>query len=91
MQTKEFLRWPKYEKAWRNAFDRFWARWHGVPTLQGKRRWFEDFGSAQGLWDWWRSGKGQGDRPACQGAEMFAGFDDNAADRADGEQDGGEA
>jgi len=71
-QRKGFERWPKYEKMWRNAFDRFWNKWHGVPTLKGKRRWFEDFGSAQGLWDWWRSGKGQGDGPACQGAELFA-------------------
>ena len=71
-QRKEFARWPKYEKMWRSAFDLFWNKWHGVPTLKGNRRWFEDFGSAQGLWDWWRSGKGQGDGPACQGAELFA-------------------
>jgi len=71
-QRKEFERWPKYEKMWRRAFDQFWDKWHGVPTLKGKRRWFEDKGSAQGLWDWWRSGVGQGDGPACQGAELFA-------------------
>jgi phosphoadenosine phosphosulfate reductase len=71
-QARVFARWPKYERAWRSAFDRYWRNWHGVPTLKGKRRWFEDLGSAQGLWDWWRSGKGQGDGPTCQGAELFA-------------------
>ena len=82
-QRKEFERWPKYEKMWRQAFDQFWNKWHGVPTLKGKRRWFEDKGSAQGLWDWWRSGVGQGDGPACQGAELFATHelgDENAND-----------
>ena len=82
-QRKEFERWPKYEKMWRRAFDQFWNQWHGVPTLKGKRRFFEDMGSAQGLWDWWRSGVGQGDGPACQGAELFATHelgDENAND-----------
>jgi hypothetical protein len=82
-QAKEFERWPKYEKMWRRAFDQFWDRWHGVPTLKGKRRWFEDKGSAQGLWAWWRSGVGQGDGPACQGAELLATHelgDENAND-----------
>lgn len=66
MQTKEFERWPRYERLWRQAFDRFWERWHGVPTRAGKRRWFEDLGSAEGLWQWWRSGKRQGNRSDCQ-------------------------
>jgi phosphoadenosine phosphosulfate reductase len=82
-QAKEFERWPKYEKMWRRAFDQFWDKWHGVPTLKGKRRWFEDKGSAQGLWDWWRSGVGQGEGPTCQGAELFAAHelgDENAND-----------
>jgi phosphoadenosine phosphosulfate reductase len=120
-QRKAFARWPKYEVMWRAAFGRFWANYHGVPTLRvrwlrrpitervdmygvacawrdwidkdGKQRhewgcfshqrWFEDFGSAQGLWEWWRSGKGQGDGPTCQGAELFAANelgDENADD-----------
>ena len=56
-QRIEFDRWPRYEYLWRRAFDRFWEKWHGVPTRAGKRRYFEDFGSAQGFWDWWISGK----------------------------------
>ena len=66
-QRREFDRWPGFERAWRRAFHRFWAKWHGVPTRKGKRRWFEDFGSAQGLWDWWISGKAaEGDDGGCQ-------------------------
>lgn len=66
-QRRTFDRWPKYEAAWRRAFDRLWDKWHGVPTRKGKRRWFEDFGSAQGLWDWWISGKAaEGDDGGCQ-------------------------
>lgn len=72
-QRKGFARWPRYERLWRRAFDRMWDRWHGVPTLKGKRRWFEDFGSAQGMWDWWRSGKRKSDEPEeeCQGQVLF--------------------
>lgn len=56
-QRREFDRWPGFERVWRRAFDRFWDRWHDVPTRSGKRRYFEDFGSADGLWRWWISGK----------------------------------
>ena len=70
-QIKEFARWPRYEKLWQRAFDRYWQRWHGVPTLKGKRRWFEDFGSAEELWKWWRSGKRQGKVTGCQMEFLF--------------------
>ena len=66
-QRKTLARWPKYEQAWRRATWRFWDRWHGVPKRNGEPRWFEDFGSAQGLWDWWISGKAaEGDDGGCQ-------------------------
>jgi len=52
-QKIEFERWPKYKFLWRRAFDRFWDKWHGVPTKKGEQRYFEKFGSAQGFWDWW--------------------------------------
>jgi phosphoadenosine phosphosulfate reductase len=29
--------WPKYEAAWQRAFEKFWARWHGVPLE--RERW----------------------------------------------------
>jgi phosphoadenosine phosphosulfate reductase len=56
----EFARWPKYEKAWKRAFEKFWNKWHNVPTLKGRPRWFdqkrkngETFACWQDLWDWW--------------------------------------
>lgn len=69
-QAKEFERWPKYEEMWRRSVFRFWDNWHGVPTRKGTRRWFEDFGSAQGLWDWWRSGKAAEGAAECFQQEM---------------------
>ncbi len=69
---RDFDRWPKYEYLWRRAFQRFWDRWHGVPTRKGTRRWFEDFESPERLWDWWTH---QGDmKPGneeCQGSSLF--------------------
>ena len=70
-QRREFDRWPRYEQAWKRAFQRFWDKWSGVPTLKGKRRWFEDFGSWEGLWDWWISGKAAEGGNGCQGEFMF--------------------
>lgn len=70
-QDKEFARWPKYEVAWKRAVFRFYDRWHRVPTNKGTARWFEDFGSAQGLWDWWRSGKASEGRADCVYEEMM--------------------
>ncbi len=72
-QRFEFDRWPRYEFLWRRAFDRFWDKWHGVPTKKGKRRYFEDFGTAQGFWDWWISGKAKVDESGCLGmSELWA-------------------
>ena len=71
-QARAFARLPAYEQMRRRSFDKFWDKWHGVPTLTGKRRYFEDMESAQGFWDWWRSGKRQEKGPTCQGGELFA-------------------
>ena len=68
-QTKEFGRWPSYERMWFNAVKKLYPC---QRRMDGGKRWYQDFGSAQGLWDWWRSGVGQGDGPACQGAELFS-------------------
>jgi len=70
-QAAEFARWPRFERNWKLAFERFWNRWHGVPTRAGKRRWFENFGSWQGLWDWWVSGKAASGGTGCQGEFLF--------------------
>lgn len=69
-QAKEFARWPKIEARWKRACFRFWDKWHGVPNRKGERRYFEDFGSAQGLWDWWRSGKASEGATECHQQEM---------------------
>lgn len=73
MQRREFDRWPRYEEAWKRAFRRFWEKWHGVPTRDGRVRWFEDFGSWEALWAWWISGdaKQDGDDGGCQMEFLF--------------------
>lgn len=65
-----FARWPKYERMWKRAVFKFWDKWHGVPTLKGNERWFESKESAQGLWDWWRSGKASEGEAQCFQEEM---------------------
>ena len=68
--------------AWRDWIDKDGKQRHEWGCFS-HQRWFEDKGSAQGLWDWWRSGVGQGDGPACQGAELFSTHelgDENAND-----------
>lgn len=56
-QAKEFARWPRYKDLWFHFTKKFWNRWHGVPTNVGGRRFFEDFKSPTGYFDWWLSGK----------------------------------
>ena len=70
-QNKEFARWPRYEAAWKRAIFRFYDKWHGIPNRKGEPRYFEDFGSAQGLWDWWRSGKASEGEADCTYEEMM--------------------
>lgn len=50
-----FERWPKYREMWQRAFQKFWAKWHGVPREDGKPRWFDAKGlrSWEELWTWW--------------------------------------
>lgn len=71
-QRKHFARWPKYEKMWRTAFDKFWAVNEGRKRRDGKDyawRWYKN---AETHYNLWRTGEGQGDGPECQGAELFA-------------------
>ncbi len=56
-QQRGFERWPGFERVWKRAIYRFYDKWHGVPKRDGTPRYFEDFGSAEGLWQWWISGK----------------------------------
>jgi len=50
-----FAKWPRYEQAWKRAFEKFFNKWHGVPRNDGQRRWFDKKGvtSWEELWDWW--------------------------------------
>ena len=73
-QSREFARWPGYEAAWKRAIFRFYDKWHRVPNRKGELRYFEDFGSAQGLWDWWRSGKANEGEAGCVYEEMMMNF-----------------
>jgi len=68
LQRKTLERWPKYQGAWKRATKRFWDKWHGVPKANGEPRWFEDFGSWEGLWEWWISGgpKQDSEDDGCQ-------------------------
>jgi phosphoadenosine phosphosulfate reductase len=50
-----FDRWPRYEKAWRRAFQRTWDKWHNVLTNRGKVRSFTKCGSAEKWFEWWMS------------------------------------
>ena len=52
---KEFARWPRYERAWKRAFEKFWNNWHNVPRKDGAPRWYDQKGlkSWQELWAWW--------------------------------------
>lgn len=70
-QAAQFRRWPKYECNWKLAFERMWNRWHGVPTRDGGRRWFEDFESWERLWDWWVYGSAADGGTGCQGEFLF--------------------
>jgi len=72
-RRKEFERWPKYEKLWRKAINKFWDKWHGVPTNRGGARWFDKerpsgvtFQSGDDLWKWWMEELLEPDDDDCQ-------------------------
>ena len=69
-QQKEFARWPGFERSWKRAIYRFWDKWHNVPTLKGKTRWFVKYGSAEGLWNWWI--RQPRDKAECQTRSLFS-------------------
>lgn len=58
--TKDFLRWPYIEKAWRHAFHKLWARRHGTTMTRGKHAgeaWpaIEGITNADKLFVWWKT------------------------------------
>jgi len=54
-RASDFIYWPRYERAWKRAFKKFWNKWHGVPRNDGGKRWIDKNGlkSWQELWSWW--------------------------------------
>lgn len=59
-RKRDMAKYPKYEAAWKNAFRKFWDKWHGVPREDGKPRWFDMprpngriFTKWEDLWEWW--------------------------------------
>lgn len=69
-QRKEFDRWPRFETAWKNAVRAYWDKWHGVPNLKGKPRWFEHFKTWENLWEWWITGTGKADAEDAEECQM---------------------
>ncbi len=58
---RQFARWPQYERAWRRAFHRLWARRRDTTITRGKRKgrqWpgFPTITTADELFEWWVSG-----------------------------------
>lgn len=55
-RRREFDRWPKFEAAWRRAFQRIWERRAGSVRRDG-REWFGTarFASWEEMWEWWLS------------------------------------
>ena len=81
-RKREFARWPKYERAWRQGFEHYWNhRIAEQPKQVDGREWFGSarFGSAQEMWDWWLSDEPLPGVDDCQGTlELWsAGADDD--------------
>lgn len=71
-RKQEFQRWPKYESAWKRAFQKFWDKWHNVPKKDKQPRWFDrndqaiKINSWQDLWSWWMEEMPKQDDDECQ-------------------------
>jgi len=52
-RKSDFKRWPRYEKAWRDGFDRMFKKWKGVPTKKGEDRHIESFKTPEDFFNWW--------------------------------------
>ena len=82
MRKIEFERWPKYKRMWKNAIDSLYPC---SRRKDGGKRWYQDFGSGDALWDWWISGKGQGNERVCQGSLLFGSSEEAAEMGEDGD------
>lgn len=57
-RAKEFARWPRYERAWKNLFRRYWIKRNARAAMEEKP-WFgsRNFDSWEEMWDWWANNK----------------------------------
>jgi phosphoadenosine phosphosulfate reductase len=72
-RKRQFARWPKFQAAWKRAFQWQWEHRHGGKTKDG-RPWFGDryWTSWEEMWDWWLSNKPL-PTETCQGfTELFS-------------------
>ncbi len=67
-RKRQFARWPKFEAAWKRAFQVLWSLKTGTTGKTGKR-WFGDryFDSAEELYEWWLSDEPVPEEHECQG------------------------
>ena len=80
---REFERWPGYERGWRLAIEKYYNKLHGNKNNKGQDRWFEKFGSSEGLWNWWVSGgevDSSNDVLGCQLNLMWSGGNEEVDD-----------
>lgn len=70
----EFARWPRYERLWRQAFDRLWERKAGTLQKRGPNKGKEwmfsaKFRTAREAFDWWLSDASlpKGEDDTCMG------------------------
>lgn len=76
-RRKQFARWPGYERAWRRAFHRLWAKRRGDVMKRGKykgKQWpgMSDVSTPDELFEWWLSDSSSS--VADDGSDCFAGF-----------------
>jgi len=73
-RVAEFRRWPKHEKAWQRAFEKWWKNWNGSKRKDGDPRWFNKprkdgsyFTKWQDIWAWWmEETTNESDDDGCQ-------------------------
>lgn len=72
---RDFARWPGFERLWKIGFQRYWARWKGVPRRDGDDRWIERFQSWEEFYTWWTSREAWAPADGCQMSLQFSGGD----------------
>lgn len=76
-REKEFVRWPAFERNWKNAVVKNWENFHDKQTLKGKPTFQSRFKSGEELWHWWMQDDKAPDpfREDCQSGLMWTNDD----------------